>query len=46
MTKIIYINNLEEYIRAIVRQEILGEYNNCILRFQPKQKIKFKEKNR
>jgi hypothetical protein len=40
MTKIIYIDNLEEYIRTIVRQEIIGEYDNCILRFQPKHKKK------
>jgi hypothetical protein len=38
MTKIIYIDNLEEYIRAIVRQELIGEYDNCILRYQPKKK--------
>jgi hypothetical protein len=40
MTKIVYIDNLEEYIRAIVRQEIIGEYDNCILRYQPKKKYK------
>jgi len=42
MTKIIYIGNLEEYIRAIVKQEIIGEYDNCILRFQPKKNKKRK----
>ena len=30
MTKIIYIDNLEEYIRCIVRQELFGEYDNAI----------------
>jgi len=42
MTKVAYFDNLEEYIRAIVQQEILGEHNNCILRFQPKEKKIFR----
>ena len=44
MTKIIYVDNLEEYIRVIIKQEILGEYEGCILKYQPKEKY-FRSKN-
>jgi len=36
MTKIIYCEDLEEYIRTIIKQEIMGEHEGFIIRLNEK----------
>ena len=38
MTQILYCKDLDEYIRIIIRQEMLGQYPNAQIKLQPTKK--------
>jgi len=34
MTTVLYCDNLEDYIRVIIRNEVLDEYKDCIIKYK------------